>query len=307
MRLRACPALRAARFRRGSEASGGRAGAFGGERPRSSQGACPFAAVFRERQGEERENAARALEAVGWFPPGGAFAARFAGDGRRLRGGSRWGGTGAFAFWGMRLRFGGCPFLLRREESFVDGCGDGGPGKGRALFLHAAFDGTFRVGCGQMAPSGGFFLRVSRGTGGVCAEGPGGEGRARSPLGGCACTPGHARSFCGAKSRSLMAAGMAGQGKAARSFRTRLLMGLSALEAVGWLSPGPFLLRVSRRTGRRSRGGSRWGGTGTFAFGRMRLRPGNARFFCGAKSRSLVAAGMAGQGKGRALFLHAAF
>ena len=54
-------------------------------------------------------------------------------------------------------------------------------------------------------------------------------------------------------------------------------------------------------------GGSRWGGTGAFAFGRMRLRPGDARFFCGAKSRSLMAAGMAGQGKGRALFLHAAF
>ena len=129
LRLRACPALRAARFWRGSKASGGRAGAFGGERPRSSQGACPFAAVFRERRGEERENAARALEAVGWFPPGGLLP------------------------------------------------------------------------------------RVSRGTGGVRAEGPGGEGRARSPLGGCASALGDARSFCGAKSRSLMAAGMAGQEK----------------------------------------------------------------------------------------------
>ena len=61
--------------------------------------------------------------------------------------------------------------------------------------------------------------------------------------------PGNARFFCGAKSRLLMVAGMAGQGKAARSFRTRLLMGLSALDAVGWLPQGPFLPRGSRGTG----------------------------------------------------------
>ena len=57
--------------------------------------------------------------------------------------------------------------------------------------------------------------------------------------------PGDARFFCGAKSRSLMAAGMAGQGKAARSFYTRLLMGLSALDVVGWLPPGAFAARFA--------------------------------------------------------------
>ena len=110
-------------------------------------------------------------------------------------------------------------------------------------------------------PPGAFFCAFRGGRGGVCAEGPGGEGRARSPLGGCACTPGHARFFCGAKSRLLMAAGMVGQGKAARSFRTRLLMGLSASDAVGWLPRGLFAARFAG-DGRRLRGGPRWGGTG---------------------------------------------
>ena len=84
-------------------------------------------------------------------------------------------------------------------------------------------------------------------------------------------------------------------------------MGLSALEAVGWLLPGALFAARFAGDGRRLRGGPRWGRTGALAFGRMRLRPGNARFFCGAKSRSLMAAGMAGQGNGRALFPHAAF
>ena len=162
---------------------------------RSSQGACPFAAVFRERRGEERENAARALEAVGWFPPGGFCRAFRGGRERRLRGGPRWGGTGAFAFGRMRLRPGDARFFCGAKSRLLMAAGMAGQGKGRALFLHAAFDGSFCVGCGWLAPSGGFFLRVSRGTGGVRAEVPRGEGRARLPLGGCACARGMPVSF----------------------------------------------------------------------------------------------------------------
>ena len=134
LRLRACPALRGARFRRGSEASGGRDGACGGEK----------APLFPGR---------------------------------------------------MPIR-GGVPGKTGRRE-----------GKRRA-----------GVGGGRLAPTGPFLLRGSRGTGGVRAEVPGGEGREHLPLGGCASALGDARSFCGAKSRSLMAAGMAGQGKSRALF-----------------------------------------------------------------------------------------
>ena len=102
------------------------------------------------REGKRRA----ALDAVGWLPRG-LFAARFAGDGRRSRGGPRWGGTGAFAFGRMRLRFGGCPFLLRREESFVDGCGDGGPReKPRALSARGFLMGLSALDVVRWPPPG---------------------------------------------------------------------------------------------------------------------------------------------------------
>lgn len=163
--LWACPALRAARFRRGSKASGGRDGACGGEKAPLFPGRMPIRGGVPGKTGRREGKRRAALDAVGWLPPGG------------------------------------------------------------------------------LLPRG------SRGTGGVCAEGPGGEGREHLPLGGCASALGDARSFCGAKSRSLMAAAMAGQGKTARSFCTRLLMGLSASDAVGWLPRG-LLPRGSRGTGK---------------------------------------------------------
>ena len=205
--------------------------------------------------------------------------------------------TGVFAFGRMCLRPGDARSFCGAKSRSLMAAGMAGQGKSRALFLHAAFDGAFSVGGGRLAPSGGF-CRAFRGERERRSRGgPRRGGTGAFAFGGMRLRPGDARFFCGAKSRSLMAAGMAGQGKTARSFCTRLLMGLSASDAVGWLSPGPFFAARFAEDGRRLRGGSRWGGTGAFAFGRMRLRPGDARFFCGAKSRSLMAAGMAGQGK----------
>ena len=105
---------------------------------------------------------------------GAFFAARFAGDGRRSRGGPRWGGTGAFAFRRMRLRPGNARFFCGAKSRLLMAAGMAGQGNGRALFPHAAFDGSFRIGRGRSAPCGGFFAARFAGDGkGVRAEGPG--------------------------------------------------------------------------------------------------------------------------------------
>ena len=214
LRLRACPALRAARFRRGSKASGGRDGACGGEKAPLFPGRMPIRGGVPGKTGRREGKRCAALDAVGWLSPGPFLLRVSRRTGRRSRGGLRWGGAGAFAFGRMRLRFGGCPFLLRREESFVGGCGDGGlRERPRALSVRGFWWDfpRWRRSVGSLRD---LFCRAFRGGRERRSRGGSrGMRQACSPLGGCACAPGNARFFCGAKSRSLVAAGMAGQGK----------------------------------------------------------------------------------------------
>ena len=150
LRLWACPALRAARFRRGSKASGGRDGACGGEKAPLFPGRMPIRGGVPgktgRREGKRRAgvgggrlvpsggllpHVSRAFSVVGGrlAPSGSPFCCAVRGGREAFARRAPVGRDGRVRLWEDAPAPGGCPFLLRREESFVDGCGDGGPGE----------------------------------------------------------------------------------------------------------------------------------------------------------------------------------